>query len=132
MRAVTRAAVVAALTALVTGPASVAHAAEEPTDAWTVSTAGGSGAFRVDATCAFGLVLPGRPNSVQVTGVATAPGALSTTVRCHASRTVSATMPGPTATLTARQLWEIDMLCVSAEATFVTGTVTAPLTCVTP
>ena len=129
MRDVVRAAAVAATLALsVPGTA----AGEEPTDVWTVSTAGGSGVFVVDATCAFGLVLPGRPNSFQVVGVATAPGALSTTVRCHTSTTDSATLPGPVAALTARRLWEVDQLCVSAEATFATGTVTAPATCVTP
>lgn len=122
----------AALAATTVAAAAPAYAAPDD-PAWSVSTAGASGVLRIDATCAFGLVLPGRPNSFQVAGVATAPGALSTTVSCHSRSTTSATAPGPAVAFTGRELDEsVGDYCVSASATFATGTVTAPLVCVTP
>lgn len=129
MRAATLGLAAAALAATTAAPAYAAP--DDP--AWSVSTAGANGVLRVDATCAFGLVLPGRPNSFQVAGVATAPGALSTTVTCYARTALAETAPGPAVAFTERELDEsIGDYCVSASATFVTGTVTAPLVCVTP
>lgn len=115
--------------------AAPAHAADD-VPVWSVSTAAANGALRVDATCAFGLVLPGRPNSFQVAGAATAPGAISTTVSCHvrSGDAITRTSPGPAVAFTVRELEEsIDQYCVSAVATFPTGaTVAAPLACVAP
>lgn len=122
--------------ASVTALAAPASASAEPVTRygpWTVSTAAGTGAFVVDATCVFGPEIVGEPPQLYVTGTASAPGALSTTVRCHAYGTYSATLPGSAAAFSQRTLWDSrTSLCVSAEATFATGTVAAPLTCVNP
>ena len=123
----------AVLTTTLAGAAPASAAADDAV--WSASTAGANGVLRVDATCAFGLVLPGRPNSFQVAGAATAPGALSTSVSCHvrSGNPITSTTAGPATAFTERELEEsIDQYCVSAVATFATGTVSAPLVCVTP
>lgn len=127
--------VLAAAALAATAPLAPATAAEPPTryGPWTVSTAAGTGAFRVDATCVFGPEIVGEPPQLYVTGVATAPGALSTTIRCESYGVGAATTPGSVSVVAQRVLWDSrGTLCVSAEARFATGTVTAPTQCVTP
>lgn len=106
-----------------------------------VSTSAGAGAARLDATCHFGPVVPDNfEDQMVVTGVATAPGAVSVTVRCtwedwsgDESDVASATTSGPVAYVTdSVPHWRGAVrVCVSAEANFgrVAGTVYAPKVC---
>lgn len=106
-----------------------------------VSTAAGSGAARVDATCHFGPVHPdGFEDQMIITGVATAPGAVTTTVRCTLedywgdSGGVEATAEGPVATVVDNvPHWRGAVrVCVSATADFggtLGGVVAAPKVC---
>ena len=128
-----RTTVLAALAALAATALATPASAEPvtPYGPWTVSTAGAAGPFTVDATCVFGPMVVGEPPQLYATGVAVAPGAIGTTVRCHAGNVTAATTPGPVSVVTRRGLWDSPgPLCVSAEATFVTGTAVAPEVCV--
>lgn len=94
----------------------------------SVSTAGASGIYRLDATCHFGPVHPDNfEDTMVVNGVATAPGAISTTVRCswvdwfgNESEVASATANAPAAHAFADvPHWRGAVrFCVSAEATY--------------
>lgn len=98
---------------------------------WTVTSSGNAGSFTVDAVCVFGPMVVGEPPQLYATGIAVAPGALSTTIRCHAGDVTAATTPGPVSVVSRRGLWDVPgPLCVSAEATFVHGTAVAPQVCV--
>lgn len=142
-RTLTSVAVTAALAAAATVAAATPATAEPNSLSNVVSTAAGNGAARVDATCHFGPVVPDNfEDQMVVTGVATAPGADSTTVRCywtnyfgHDSGHEAVTTDGPASVFNDpspgwRSAWRI---CVSASADFTTTlgvVVTAPAVCV--
>ena len=130
--------------ALAATVAGAAPAAAEPTSlSNAVSTAAGNGAARVDATCHFGPVVPDNfEDRMTIVGVATAPGAGSTTVRCFwtdywgdDSAHEAVTSDGPVAVSYVasphwRSAWRI---CVSAQADFGSSlgpVVVAPTVCV--
>lgn len=138
----TTVAATAALTVAATLAGATAAHAEPNSLSNVVSTAAGNGAARVDATCHFGPVVPDNfEDQMAITGVATAPGADSTTVRCYwedywgdDSGHEAVTSAGPVAAFTDpsphwRSAWRV---CVSASADFGStfGTVvTAPAVC---
>lgn len=142
-RTLTSVAVTAALAAAATVAAASPAAAEPTSLSNVVSTAAGNGLARVDATCHFGPVVPDNfEDQMVVTGVATAPGADSTTVRCwwtnyfgNESGHDAVTTDGPVSVSHDtsphwRSAWRI---CVSASADFSTTlgvVVTAPAVCV--
>ncbi|HEX8002500.1 MAG TPA: hypothetical protein VF519_07380 [Mycobacteriales bacterium] len=137
----TRAAVAAAALALAAAPIAAPLAHAQVTDGPTLVTGAASGSYRLDAACHFGpMEDTAVENRLYVTGAATAPGALSTTVRCVVEsgngvwRDVhGATLPGPAAAVSGRQyVWvaTYDRVCVEAEADFGDGLVlVAPPTC---
>ncbi|HEV2890342.1 MAG TPA: hypothetical protein VGX28_08190 [Frankiaceae bacterium] len=123
-----RVATVAAGLAAVT--AAPAVAAEPPAQygPWTATTSVSWASYRIDAACVFGPMIVGEPPQLYVTGVASAPGSLSTTVRCYLAGT---TLPGSVAAFSTRMLWDSPGdLCVTATAVFPTSTVTTPTRCV--
>lgn len=106
-----------------------------------VSTSAGSGTARLDATCHFGPVHPDNfEDQMVIVGVATAPGAISTTIRCtwedfwgDESGGDQATASGPVAHVADNHPhWRSAVrVCVSAEATFghAGGDLVAPKVC---
>jgi hypothetical protein len=78
-----RLATVAAATAVTVATLAVPAGAEPSSVSTVVSTAAANGLARVDATCHFGPVVPDNvEDQMVVTGVATAPGADTVSVRC--------------------------------------------------
>ena len=136
-RIATAAAVAATTLASLAAPAG----AEPSSVSNVVSTAAGSGAARVDATCHFGPVHPDNfEDQMVITGVATAPGAVSTTIRCTWEDSYGDESGGDEATATSPVAHVADnhphwrnavRVCVSAEANFgrAFGTVVAPRVC---
>lgn len=136
-----RLATVAATTA-VTVAALVAPASADVSSVTNlVSTAGGNGAARLDATCHFGPVVPDNfEDQMYVTGVATAAGADSVTIRCSwetwggGSAVFEQSSAGPVAVLSDHSNgWRSALrVCVSATADFGSTlgvVVTAPTVC---
>lgn len=131
----------ATVAALAVAGVAVPAAAEPNSVSNVVSTAAAAGTARVDATCHFGPVVPDNfEDQMVVTGVATAPGAVSVTIRCtwedwggDESDVASATSTLPVAHVndTVPHWRNAVRVCVSAEANFgrVSGTVVAPKVC---